>query len=264
MEIPFFLPTSAGDLSAIASLPDDGVLHGPSVFLLPGDSARNRVGVLRDVARRVADNRQPVMRFDYPGHGFSPIDATPTRKDLIPIIVEAMDWFSTQTGLTDVAVAGTCLGARAAVMLAAADDRVTTAVSVGCPIRKRKPVKPKVRAGLAAIDAIGGRVASHLARGSRTKTIGEGWQKGLVEDILTAAPRARVEFVFGELDEFYADFRDLMASGDIPEEVRDELTVTVLPGEQLRGLMSVEHHSWVVDVLVESLTSRLSPVSHDG
>ena len=220
MDIPFFLPTSAGDLSAIATLPDGDPFTGPAVFLLPGDSARNRVNVLRDVARRVAAEGRPVMRFDYPGHGFSPTDGTPTRKDLIPIVVEAMDWFRSLTDQEEIAVAGTCLGARAAVLLAAADPRVTTAVSVGCPVRKRKPVKPKVRAGLAAVDAIGGRVATHLARGSRTKKISEGWQRGLVDDIVTASPRAHLEFVFGEKDEFYKDFQDLMASGDLSEEIR--------------------------------------------
>lgn len=265
MDLPFYLPTSGGDLSCVASIPEFGELKDPAVVLLPGDNARNRVGVLRDVARGLAALQHPVLRFDYPGWGFSPTDAPGSRKELLPIVLEAVERFRTLTSCASIAVSGTCLGARGALMVAARIPGVTNTVAVGSPIRPRRPAGGKLAAGLATVDRIGGPMAERLAKlGSKTKVDGEGWQKGLLEDLDRAAERGRVELVFGGADEFYSDFLELSESGELPTRTLNRLVVTVLEGQQLRGLMSVEHHDWVRETLIRSLAMEHagSPIEH--
>ncbi len=254
METPFFVP-AARDLAAMAAYPSDGELREPAIVLFAGDDSRNRVGVLRDAARALADLGHPVMRFDYPGIGMSPTEKMDKRWDLLPIALEACVWFREQTGLSRLALGGTCLGARAVLAVGAREPSVASVVGMGCPIRPRKRVNPRVRAGIVAIDAIGPRVVSKFTRGARTRDRGVGWEKGLIEDITCAAEHAVVSFLYGGEDEYYGDFDALIASGDLPPGVAEVLRVRVLEGEQLRGLMSVEHHSWVREQFVDALAS---------
>ena len=252
--IPFFLPTSRGTLSAVATLPAGVELKGPAVVMLPGDVvARARVSLLHHVAQDLARLGQPVLRFDYPGAGLAPTETVPPKDEAAEIVSEAARWFLDATGLDRVAEAGTCMGAHLALMTAASEPRVESVVAIGCPIRPRHKSKSRVRSSIAALDNIGTKVASRLTKGNRRET-GEGAYREVVTSIENAATHADLRFVYGEDDDFLGDFVELRGSTELSVATQERVELSVLPGGSVRGVSGMKDYEAVRALLVESLS----------
>ncbi len=256
MQVPFFVPTSAGTIDAIAHLPDGGALKGPAVVFLPGGDnprTRNRVGL--ELARDLATNGQPVMRLDLPGCGLSPIPEVIKDRDVLGhALVEAVAWFREMTGAETSAIAGTCGGAATSLAVAARDPLTTKAIAIDLPTIKRKKRKAlrRVRAGIAAVDPVGERFTAALVGGG-SKGEMEGWFPSVIDSLERAAGGTQVTFVYGGADHFYEDFQELMNSDVLGEEIRSAWDVKVLPDAQLYGFTKVEDMAWLRDALVEIL-----------
>jgi pimeloyl-ACP methyl ester carboxylesterase len=255
VDVPLFVPTAAGAMSAMASVPESGRVRGPAVALLPGHEAeRVRIDALRDIAHALAAEGQPVISFDYPGIGMSPSKALP-RNEVPRVLGEACAWFLDKTGLSELALAGTCGGAALSLTIAARSPSVCAVVAQGLPLRLRRGrVKSRIRAGIAALDWVGPGVVAPLTRGSSVKYSETEWNLELVGDICAAATRARVELVFGENDRAYHDFLQLQLSERLLPEAANKLEVSVLPGAALNLLSNEEHQSWFSGIVERSLS----------
>jgi pimeloyl-ACP methyl ester carboxylesterase len=260
MELPFFLPTSFGQLTAVASIPDDGVIKGPAAVMIPGGAnARTRVRVLRDTATDLAARGQAALRFDYPGAGLSPGERMSWKdRELAAVVVEACEWFLGETGQEEAAIAGTCIGGLVAFRVAALYDRIHRVAVVGVPLRRgrKRRTKPRIRAGIAGMDRIGPAVAARLARSSQAGwQPGDEWQPKLLEHLTTVAERAEIRFAYGANDRPYEDYQLLKETEELSEKTRERLSVDVLPEKSLGNLLDVEQHPWVRSVLTEALSA---------
>ena len=257
MDIPLFVPTAAGEMSAMASIPSSGTVQGPAVGLLPAmEAERVRLDVLRDIAHALAERGQPVISFDYPGSGMSPSQVP--REEVTSVLSEACDWFLEQTGSTELALTGSCFGGRLALAIAARNQSVSTVVAQAIIMKLRtRRVQSRVRAGIAALDVVGPRVTAPLTRGSSVRYSETEWDRELVDDITGAARNAHVHLVFGEQDPGYRDFIELTGSNTISPEVAQDLEVSVFPGEPLNVLTNPAQQVWFRDIAERSLsTSR--------
>ncbi|HYU57290.1 MAG TPA: hypothetical protein VEO00_04480 [Actinomycetota bacterium] len=229
-EVPFFLPTSGGDLAAVASLPERGPLAGPPTLLLHSPFAPRPRGVaMLLLARRLADAGVPALRLDVPGSGLTPMADPDDRVRTIEILADAARWFAAACGEKALAVAGTCLGGRYALGVAARIPWTERVTAVAAPIRH----------------------ASHRRRGLQGRRAPAPFQPGLPEDLRALPPTAEVTFVYGDQDAMYADFLALGDGG--PADRRWE--VVVRPGVRLHGFreLTIENESWVVDLLAERM-----------
>jgi len=245
LEIPLFVPTSAGRVFGIVSLPDDGSpLIGPGVVLLPG--GRAGAGVLplfQSIARRLAEHGQPAFRFDYPGSGLSAGETAVPRSQLRALVQELCDWFVGETGVEELAVAGRCGGARLALAMPRVDARVRVCVGAvpffdlgGWSLRSK----------LAELDAKGPRLARRLIQAPRADRPQEGsrdrkaLEAELVEDLRTAAAAATTALIFGEHDVLRTRFHDLISAHGL-QDVEQQIEIVVLPEARLHGLPNVDH-----------------------
>jgi pimeloyl-ACP methyl ester carboxylesterase len=250
MEIPVFLPTSVGSLAAVATLPADGSLVGPPVVWLPGGTnPRTRDPVIRQTARDIADRGQAMLRVDYPGCGLSG-GSRLSDQDLLPVLLEACEWFRQSCGAGQITVGGSCRGAKLAIELATMTSHIGDVVSVSPPlgIRGRPRRRRKIRAGIAALDPVGSRMTPWLAGGDRLMgREDEEWALGVLQ--LLAAARARIAFIHGTEDpgsELYA------LLGDLPEDLAPRISVTVRKGAQLYGFKKIADMEWLSQVLAET------------
>jgi pimeloyl-ACP methyl ester carboxylesterase len=257
VDVPLFVPTQAGPMSAMASIPSAGELVGPALALLPGlEAERVRLDVLREVAHALAERGQPVISFDYPGVGMSPSPGLP-REEVPSVFTEACDWFLGETGLAELALAGSCGGARMALAIAADNPKVSTVLAQGLPMKiRRRGVKSRVRAGIAALDIVSPKLITPLTRGANVRYSETDWNDDLLRDLSAAAANARVHFVFGELDIAYTDFLELAHSESIPAEVLEGLTVSVLPGESLSLLTKPVQQQWFREIAQRFLSGN--------
>lgn len=264
MEVPFFLPTTFGQVTAVASIPENGVMRGPAAIMIPGGAnARTRVRVLRDTATDLAAQGQPALRFDYPGAGLSPGERMSWKdRELATVVVEACEWFLAETGQTEAAIAGTCIGGLVALRVASMYEHIRRVAVVGVPLkrgRKRK-TKPRIRAGIAGMERIGPAVAGRFARSSQSGWEAGEWQPKLLEHLQIVIPRADVEFAYGQNDRPYEDYLDLKATDQLSATDRARLQVSVLEGKSLGNLLDVEQHPWVRAVLSRSLSSASASI----
>lgn len=256
MEVPFFVPTSHGDLAVGATL-DPGALGTtePVLFLPGGDHPRSRNRVRLEIARELALRGRAVFRLDYPGAGLSPIDKVP-RGDTVDVLLEVVTWVRQATGSDTLAVGGTCGGARHAIALSARDHSVSSVVAIDCPIARRRKTGRRLRAGIAAIDPLGGRVASVLAAGGRGGEANE-WFPGLIEDLAEATKTARIAFVYGGNDIFYGHLKRLITEeGLFPPGTTEQWTLEVRPDAQLYGFSDPEDMKWLRGSVVSYLTGE--------
>jgi pimeloyl-ACP methyl ester carboxylesterase len=257
MDVPFFLPTSSGPLAVGASIDPEQPSEGYPVLFLPGGHhprSRNRVRL--EIARDLAAKGRAVFRADYPGAGLSPLPAL-ERDELLPAFLEALAWIRDACGVDRVAVGGTCGGASHALALAARDRAVHSVVAIDCPLtRRRRPQQKKsqrLKAGLAAIDAVGTRATPMLVGKKQIRDEHAPWFPHLVEDLVGATEHARVTFVYGENDYFYTDLQRLLGDDILPASVLRSLDVKTRPGAQLYGFKDPADMEWLRGSVVASL-----------
>lgn len=257
LEIPLFVPTSAGRVFGIVTLPDDGSpLIGPGVVLLPGGRAGAGVlPLLQSVARRLAERGQPVFRFDYPGAGLSASEPAVPRSELRALVQELCDWFVIESGIEELAVAGRCGGARLALAMPRVDARVRVCVGA-VPFFDLGGWS--LRSTIAALDAKGPRLARRLIQAPRAERAREEprdrktLEAELVEDLRAAAERAATTLVFGEHDLLRTQFSDLVSARGL-HDIEQQMEIVVLPDARLHGLPNVDHERQLGDVLESRL-----------
>lgn len=229
MDLPFYVPTSVGDLAAIGRVPDEGI-GGPPVLLLAGrDSPRSKERVRWDIARDLAVVGRPCFRVDYPGVGLSAAPAA-AAEQTVEVLGEAATWIRTACGASNIAVGGMCAGAISAVSLAARDPAIDVVVAVSLPffVRDRSPLDTHVeraRAAIAAVDPAGRRRSGRPEKRRRNRP--SRWRSGLREDLATATTTARVGLFYGTEDAYYRDFVAGREDGRIPDEIIDRCSLVV-------------------------------------
>lgn len=252
MEVPFFVPTTLGDLAGIASLPASGRLRSPAVVLLPGGrNPRTRGRADLDAARRVATSGHPVLRLDYPGNGLSP-RADFDLDERAESLLEASVWWKRLCEVDGLVLGGFCRGARFSLQLAALSSEITAVVAIGLPVAGRTMSATKVEIGLAAIDSVGKRLAPALARSTSRKSF-VGWKDATIADLSIAGARADIVLLYGADDHFYTDFLELLESGGLPDEVTGRLDVRIRPGCQVYGNSKIEDLRWIADTVFDAI-----------
>lgn len=126
----------ATSLVGILTCPSEtqSTVHSPAVILL-NVGIMHRVGPNRlyvKVARRVAGQGFPVLRFDLSGLGDSPArrDHIPASKSRIGETREAMSQVAMSTGVQEFVLMGICSGANLSYKVACCDDRVVGAALI--------------------------------------------------------------------------------------------------------------------------------------
>jgi pimeloyl-ACP methyl ester carboxylesterase len=231
IEVPFYVPIGEEKIIfAIADLPEKD-LKEPAVILTgAGRAGRPRTTVFKKTARKVAEAGKPVLRFDLPGCGLSPGDKVSSTEQN-HVIHEAADWFLKEAGLSEMAIVGTCLGARAALDVAALDPRITRVAALACPTR---PLEG---------DA------------------GEEWTdpqnepEKFISIVSSLIERCRLLFVYGDRDKWYRDFMTI-SSDMMPAEAADDIEVNVLEDGRLHGHQNVETNDQATDLLTQWLSNE--------
>jgi hypothetical protein len=236
-EVPFYAPTAHGPIAGIASLPERSALRGPAVALLsPGRLPRIQFDVNRDVARRLAEYGQPAVRFEHPGAGTDP--GGRLRKDAAgPALAEAIEWFRVQTGRDEVALSGSCICSFHAI--AAASDNPAVRVVVADDLHFRPQAKrtySRVRAGVAAVDALAGRAMRGSERANRVPAEDE-WRNDLLANIEAATAWATIVFVQREGSLDARDLEEIRSSGRLDGAVQDRLEVAPLAPANEHGVV---------------------------
>lgn len=260
MEMPFYVPTSFGEIAVGASLERDQESQGhPVLFMAGGEHPRGRDRVRLQIARDLASKGRPAFRIDYPGAGLSPSEGV-DGEDLLQLLLEVVAWIRDICSAERIAVGGTCRGAAHAVALAARDSSINSVVAVDCPImtrlrKTRRRVAGRLRAGIAAIDPIGTRATPLLVGGGRNETQDLTWSPPLMEALEAASATANICFVYGGNDVFYGHLQRLIAEGPLPAEVTRRWTVEVRPDAQLYGFSEPADMKWLREVVVAFLLS---------
>jgi pimeloyl-ACP methyl ester carboxylesterase len=248
---PIFIPTSYGDVSASVLVPEE--VRGEPIMVIPGgNNPRVRDQVTRNVALRLAAMGRPVLRMDHPGAGTSPVSTG--KKDKPRVLEEVCTEFLDLCGSEKLTIIGTCGGAMAALAIAQDMERVATVLTIACPFRARGKDKRRVRAGVAAVDAIGGKLAKALAAGhDREPTTLLSKLEGVVGAMPSVVERTRLVFLYGEDDEFLEDYKWLTASGTVSEAVADKMECIVLPEANLYQYSSTDILERLEETIVRSL-----------
>jgi len=249
---PIFIATTYGDVSAFVLVPEE--VRGEPVMVIPGgNNPRVRDQVTRNVALRLSAMGRPVLRMDHPGAGTSP-ESTATRKDKPRVLEEVCNRFVELCGSERITIIGTCGGAMSALAIAKDMDRVSTVLTIACPFRARGRDKRRVRAGVAAVDAIGGPLARALAAGhERETTTLMPKLEGVVGALPRVVERTRLVFLYGEDDEFLDDFKWLTASGTVEETVADKMECIVLSEANLYQYSSTDILERLEETIVRAL-----------
>ena len=122
-------------LVGIVTEPDILRRPPPPVVLLLNAGMQPRVGPNRlhvKIARRLAKQSVPSLRFDFSGIGDSlrPRDGLPFRQSAVIETREAMDFLAEEAPQTSFVLVGICSGADAALRVADADPRVAGAILI--------------------------------------------------------------------------------------------------------------------------------------
>lgn len=232
-EVPFFLPTAAGPMAAVASLPDAGPLRGPAVVMLPeGGMPRIHQDALAGAARALATCGQPVLRIDYPGLGASP-GVEVERGALAEATREASQWFLREVGVDGLALAGLCLGADFAIAVAAAEPDVGVVVLDQMRLRpRRKRTGGRLRDGVAALEGLA--QVPHLGTtGTNKRYDDDRWKEPLLEGLEACA--AHVFLLATPGSPAAREHAELLASEVLTPRAAARLQLVVRAGDEVAG-----------------------------
>lgn len=264
MEMPVFVPTKDRSLAAALSLPAGDPTGAPIVWFPGGTHTRTRDTVFRDIAPVLAAKGRPVMRLDYPGLGLSGGRSIkgPDRERLVATLNEAGEWFREACGADTWSAGGICGGGWLGLSVAAKNPNVGHVVCISLVMNKSPNYfankrRRKILGGIAALDTLGSKITPALARPRHLRDEPFTPFPGMVEDII-AGSHARVTFMYGSEDHSYHDFKRLVASGLVPENVTSEFQVLTQEGTQLYGFTKPRDMEWMKEQLVELLdTSKV-------
>jgi alpha/beta superfamily hydrolase len=293
-ERPVFFPAAGEDLFGIITEPT-AKSNGIGLVLVPGGiaGAPNRNGLSVRIARRIASLGYHTLRFDYHGVGESSGEIESYRLDqpFVDDVLAAVRCLDDH-GVQEIALAGTCFGARTAL---AAADRIPQLRGVvllappvhdfemGTPAIEATPMSHYLRRAfslLALRDLLDARRRRRYLRVARTKMRAvlpstrvlpqarHGAARGVSplfsEPLVGLATRGTpVLLAYGTEDEFYEPFRELRpelaATLDVPGSRIDERMV---PG-RIHGFSRLAVQD-AVATLIEEWLAGLVGVSVDG
>jgi pimeloyl-ACP methyl ester carboxylesterase len=277
-EEPVWFPGSIGDLFGIVTDPTVGS-NGVGLVICSSGHWVTTVGPNRfhvRLARHFASLGYTSIRFDYGGIGESGGPSRPYRlgRPFADDAVAAAEVLR-ERGVDRVVLLGSCYGARTALVAAAAVPGAVGLALYPPPVRDfehgervaslptrelaRRAARPSTIAGLfdAATRRRYGRIARRRLHRLRRRVGGERsgpfeWvSRSFVEPLDDALARGiRVLIVYGEDDDFYADFERGTAGplGEVIARAGDSLTLAVVPG-RTHGLGSVDVQAAVLDAV---------------
>jgi pimeloyl-ACP methyl ester carboxylesterase len=290
---PVYFPSDENTYCGIISIPTStsGSMSTTGVVLLAGTGpgsgtiGRNRMWVR--LARTLADEGTPVLRFDYAGVGDS--SGEMIGYDLDTPAVEALQAafdVLESIGCEDIIVVGTCYGARTALAGSAGDPRVAGIHLMVPPVKSsakgsagvehlagyassrtiaRKAVEPRTIKRLLkskgarkaarrfvavkARKAVGTSTESRSRRIDTTKEASPGFQRPLHQLLVDGVP---VHILFGMDDFYWTEFKEAARGrlGEDLQEFSDLIDVKTIPGV-LRGFPSMR----IQDLAIESVVS---------
>ncbi|HYU57291.1 MAG TPA: hypothetical protein VEO00_04485, partial [Actinomycetota bacterium] len=158
----------------------------------------------------------------------------PDEEAVVRMLAEAGGFFRDACGASELAIVGSCLGARLGIAVAARDPAVTHVVGVAAPlgVARREP-----------------RFALRRRRPD--------WVPGMAEAVVAAARTARLTFVYGGEDRSYRLFGEFTARA-VPAEAAARLEVVAREGVRVHGFLdlSAEPERWLVDTIDAMLSGE--------
>jgi dienelactone hydrolase len=240
MEEPIRLRSGSDDLFGMLHTPDVGPARAG--ILVVNSRVEYRVGPHRfyvHAARRWTEQGFAVLRLDYAGNGDSPGHLDYAHMDSFPVqpAVDAVEVLRERAGVSDVVLAGLCMGARNALYAAAQSAGVRHLVAFGMPFSDATPDigvgedRESTTVGTAvARRAVSGYLKRALDPGSWKRLLSGQSDYGVIKRVLPAAlgigrskifeepvfrsldavlaRGGQIQLVFGSNDVFLPDFKD--------------------------------------------------------
>jgi dienelactone hydrolase len=232
-ELPVYLPSPSGHLSAVLALPAAG--EGPpdvGVVLLSGSHIprSNKNGMWTRAARDLAALGAATLRMDEDGAGES--EGVPDRwpiSRISPAIPAAgVRFLVEEVGASRVLISATCYGARLAIAGAAEETAVEGVLFAAAPVMGHGGHRWPVRQARRVMRKVG-------LHASGAPSI----SPKFLDPFLSFLPRGRVHFLYGDRDPFLQEIRELLER--LEEEIRphrEHLSLEVIPGHELHAFKS--------------------------
>jgi len=276
---PVFFPEPDNTYFGILSVPTSSEQETTGIVLLSGTFGgtttigRNRMWV--KMARRLAGQGLPVLRFDYAGLGDSVGEMVcyELETPAVPELNAAFDLLASR-GATEFIVVGTCYGSRTALVGSAGDPRVKGVFLLVPPVRSGKKgtggtdhLAEQHGSASLAMNAVKPRNIKKLAMNKQSRTsarrIAEAKMRSIAKRVKPGQAQAKdpskdaapdfhrplrkllsdgvpVHLLFGTDDFFWSQFQDA-ADGRLGEDLDrfgDLIEVDTVPGT-LRGFLSM-------------------------
>lgn len=259
-EHPVFVPCGDEHLAAVITVPDGVEARGLVVLLTGASAARShRFQLWTRTARRLAEEHALAsVRFDYRGTGDSSGSLREWRIANPPIdqVLAVARFAQRAVGVDRVAVAGNCLGARLALMMAAQMPECIGAFCMRTPLLEPSRLndsldrvrRGKVWSWVRSVRPLHRALAAPLAR--RKKRSGTGVRGSMTR----ALARGRLLFLYCRDDFTFSDrveeeLEQIVAS--LPESARRNYELRVIPGRGLKGFESFAIQQTAIDMLVD-------------
>ena len=272
-EWPVFIPHRRERLGGVITLGDDDATRGV-VLLITGLGAprSHQHRLWTTLARRLAAHRLATIRFDYLGMGdstsFMLDDGPLDRGSLVDQARSALSTAVRGTRNQRIAVVGNCVGARAALEVAAGARDCVGAV---CILPALAPPGFSARAGSRLANT---RLGSALLRSGTARrmirTAGPGLGDPIDADLLRVLPAAlrhgRVLFLYGERDRRTEPARAAversLAKSPVAERARCEFRS--VPDISLEGFDQPESRSSTMGAVESFLVERFDEADSRG
>lgn len=291
---PVLFPEPDNTYFGILSVPTSDNATKTAVVLLSGTFGgtttigRNRIWVR--MARRLAREGHPVLRFDYAGLGDSVGEMVcyELETPAVPELSAAFDLLASR-GATEIIVVGTCYGSRTALVGSAGDPRVRGVYLLAPPVRSGRKgtggadhLAQQHGSAVLAMNALKPRNIRKLVQDKRSRASAMRIMERKAHSIAQrlrpdeeppaepsrdAAPDFHrplrrlltdgvpVHLLFGTDDFFWAQFQDATEGrlGDDIARFSDLLTVETVPGA-VRGFLSLR----VQDIAIDSVAAWIA------
>jgi hypothetical protein len=241
-ELPVYLPSSSGHLSAVLALPAAGDgLPDVGVVLLSGSHIprSNKNGMWTRAARDLAALGAATLRMDEDGAGES--EGVPDRwpiSRITPAIPAAgVRFLVEEVGVSRVLIAATCYGARLAIAGAAEETAVEGVLFAAAPVMDLGGRRWPARQARRVMRRVG------LLHAPRPPAI----SPKFLDPFLRFLPRGRVHFLYGDRDQFLHEVRRML--GSLEERIRphrERISLEVIPGHELHAFKSQDAQDRVI------------------